>query len=436
MLDIQFIRDNKELVRKACVNKNLNPDAVDAALDADQKRRDLIVEVEAFRAQRNKINEELKKGKDEDLIKKSVDLKAQLQDLEPQLNKTEEILLDFMYRIPNIPFADVPVGKDESENVVIKKVGEPTKFDFTPKDHMELGKDLDIIDTDTSAVVTGSRFGYLKGGAALLEFALIQFVIQTLTNADTIRQIADSVAAGYNPKPFVPIIPPVMIRPDVFKKMSRLSETDKDERYYLQQDDLYLIGSAEHTLGPIFMDKTLTEKELPIRFIGFSTSFRREAGSYGKDTKGILRVHQFDKLEMESFTTSEDSQTEQDFFVAVQEYLVSQLNIPYQLVSICTGDMGKPDARQFDIECWLPGQNQYRETHTADLMTDYQSRRLNTRVKRKDETQYVHMNDATAIAVGRMIIAILENYQQEDGSIRVPQVLIPFVGKEVISREA
>jgi seryl-tRNA synthetase len=226
-----------------------------------------------------------------------------------------------------------------------------------------------------------------------------------------------------------------MIKPEIFRRMARLSDADKDERYYLQQDDAFLIGSAEHTLGPIHVDSTLTENQLPLRYIGFSTSFRREAGSYGKDTGGLFRVHQFDKLEMESFTVPEDSHTEQDFIVAVQEYLVHSLGIPYQLIAICTGDMGKPDARQLDINSWLPGQNKYRETHTSDLMTDYQARRLETKVKRKTgETQYAHMNDATAIAIGRFIIAILENYQQADGSVKIPEVLVPFMGKTEIRR--
>jgi seryl-tRNA synthetase len=211
----------------------------------------------------------------------------------------------------------------------------------------------------------------------------------------------------------------------------------RDERYYLQSDDLYLIGSAEHTLGPLHMDETLPESALPARYVGFSTSFRREAGSYGKDTKGILRVHQFDKLEMESFTRPEDSRTEQDFIVAVQEHLVRSLEIPYRVMDICTGDMGGPDARQIDIEMWMPGspdahgkgKGVYRETHTSDLMTDYQARRLRTKVKKADGTaEYAHMNDATAFAIGRTLIAIIENYQTKKGTVLVPKVLQPYMG--------
>ena len=229
----------------------------------------------------------------------------------------------------------------------------------------------------------------------------------------------------------MPIIPPVMIRPEIFEKMARLEP--KEERYYLPQDDLYLIGSAEHTLGPIHLNQTLNEGDLPVRYAGYTTAFRREAGSYGKDMKGILRVHQFNKLEMESFTIPENSIKEQDFIVGIQEYLMQQLNIPYRIMMICTGDMGGPDARQIDVECWIPSQGKYRETHTSDMMTDYQARRLNTRVRRKNGiSEFVHMNDATAFSMNRPIIAILENYQQEDGSVVVPEVLRKYLGKDII----
>ncbi|HEA84447.1 MAG TPA: serine--tRNA ligase, partial [Candidatus Wildermuthbacteria bacterium] len=301
--------------------------------------------------------------------------------------------------------------------------------------NMEIGEELDIIDTKKASEVSGARFAYLKGGAALLEFALIHYAFEVLTSERIIKKIANSVKKGYSSTPFIPVVPPVMIRPEVFSKMARLSEDDKDERYYLKQDDLYLVGSAEHTLGPLHMKETLDEKELPKRYVGFSTSFRREAGSYGKDTKGILRVHQFDKLEIESFTTGENSLLEQEFIVALQEYLMQSLKLPYQVVLIATGDMSKPDARQIDIETWMPGQNMYRETHTADLMTDYQARRLNIRVRFKDGTkQFVHMNDATIFAIGRMLIAILENYQKKDGSVKIPVVLQKYLGTKEIKK--
>ncbi len=224
-----------------------------------------------------------------------------------------------------------------------------------------------------------------------------------------------------------------MIRPDVFSRMGRLTEEDKDDKYYIPEDDLYLIGSAEHTIGPIHMDSKLDENDLPKRYIGFSTSFRRESGSYGKDVKGVLRVHQFDKLEMEIFSTSNTGLAEQNLAVAIQEYMMQELELPYQVVSVCTGDMGKPDYRQLDIETWVPSQEKYRETHSADYMTDYQARRLKTKVSLSNgDTEFVHMNDATGFAIGRILIAILENNQQEDGSVIIPKVLQPYIGIDII----
>jgi seryl-tRNA synthetase len=435
MLDINYIRENTEKVKQAATQKRVDPSIVDELLEIDISRRKLISEVEKIRFERNNLNDKLKVERTPELMSQSTDLKNKLQELEPRLDDAEAVYAELILKIPNVPLESVPFGKDESENVVSKTVGTPTTFDFTPKDHLEIGQDLDIIDTDTAAKVSGSRFAYLKGDGAMLEFALIQYVTQTLTNKDIIKKIADSVKDGYSAKPFTAVVPPVFIKTEVFKRMARLTDEDKTERYQLPLDDQYLVGSAEHTLGPIHMDQTLPEKLFPIRYIGFSTAFRREAGSYGKDTRGIIRVHQFDKLEMESFTVPEDSETEQDFLIATQEYLISGLAIPYQVISICTGDMGKPDARQVDINCWMPGQGKYRETNTSDLMTDFQSRRLETKVKRDSgETQYVHMNDATAIAVGRIIVAILENFQQADGSVKVPDVLVPFMGKDVITR--
>ncbi len=226
-----------------------------------------------------------------------------------------------------------------------------------------------------------------------------------------------------------------MIKPAVLNRMARLEP--REDRYYLEKDDLFLVGSAEHTLGPMHMDEVIEESRLPIRYAGYSTAFRREAGSYGKDTKGILRMHQFDKMEVESFCVPEDSYKEQELMVAIQEYLLQQLELPYRVVLICTGDMGFPDHRQIDIETWMPGQNTYRETHSADLIGGFQPRRLNTRVKRASgELEPVHMNDATVFAIGRMLIAIMENYQTADGSIMIPAVLRPYFGQDQITHQS
>jgi len=423
MLDIKFIRENQKKVQKACKNKKVLLDIEDV-LNLDKQRKALLDKVEDLRCQKNKL------GKED--ISKARKIKMHLKEIEPKLKETEGLFEKLMLQVPNIPMKDVPIGKDDTENKKIREWGEIPKFDFEVKDHVSLGKSLDIIDTKTASKVAGSRFSYLKGKLVLLEMALIQYAFEILTSQKIIKKIADSVEKNYSDKIFIPVIPPVMIRPEVFTKMARLSPADKDDRYYFPKDDLYLIGSAEHTLGAMHMDETIAENQFPIRYAGFSTSFRREAGSYGKDTKGIFRVHQFDKIEMESFTLPENSLKEHNFFVAIEEYLMQSLKIPYRVVVVCTGDMGGPNVRQVDIETWFPGQGKYRETHSADLMTDYQARRLKTRVKRKNGSEFVHMNDATVFAVGRTLIAIMENYQQKDGSILVPEVLKKYVNFEKI----
>lgn len=298
---------------------------------------------------------------------------------------------------------------------------------------MELGEALDIIDTEKSAVISGSRFNYLKGDAVLLQFALIQLAFNTLTDKKIVEKLAKE-AKNPSGKPFMPVIPPVIAKAEVMKKMDRFDPID--DRYYLEKDDSLLVGSAEHTLGPLHMGEVIDEKELPIRYVGYSTAFRREAGTYGQDTRGILRRHQFDKVEMETFAKPEDGDAEQRLMVAVQEYIMQQLEIPYQVVAISTGDMGKPDYKQIDIEAWMPGEGRYRETHTSDYMTDFQARRLNTKYKESGKAKgFVYMNDATAIAIGRTLIAILENYQTKDGKIKVPKVLQAYVGKKEIQAE-
>lgn len=426
MIDIALLRENPEKVKKAIQTKNADISLVDTFARLDSSWREVSMELENLRREQKALSAERK-------IEEAKANKEKIKEAEAKVSELERERDIVWARIPNLPSEDTPVGPDESGNVVVRKWGEPTKFDFEPKDHMALGEALGIIDTETAAKVTGARFGYLKGAGAMLEYALLQFGLESLQDPDVLRKVADQVEAGYSAKPFVPVVPPVMIRPEVFRRMARLDEATADERYYLPADDLYLIGSAEHTLGPIHMDEILPESALPVRYAGFSTAFRREAGSYGKDTRGILRVHQFDKLEMESFTTAENSLKEQEFFVRMQEYLMQQLGLPYQVVLTCTGDQGDPDARHIDIETWMPGQNKYRETHSSDLMTDYQARRMNTKVKRADgKNEFVHTNDATAYAIGRTLIAIVENYQTKEGKIIVPEVLRGWVGKDII----
>lgn len=423
MLDIKLLRDEPEKVKKGIAAKKTDPKLVDVFLKLDLEWRTLTKNLEEKRAEQKKLSEAR-------AIEEGRKNKEEIKALEEKLADVEKEREIVWMQIPNLPSDDTPIGGSEEDNKVIRKHGEPKKFTFTPKDHLELGESLGLINTASAGKISGTRFAYLKGDAVLLEFALVEFALGVLGNEKILASIAKKAKLKVSAKPFTPVIPPTMIRPDVFQRMGRLEP--KEERYYIPSDDVYLVGSAEHTLGPLHMDETIPEEKLPVRYVGFSTSYRREAGSYGKDTRGILRLHQFDKLEMESFTASENSIAEQDFFVAIQEYLMQSLGLPYQVVAICTADMGGPDARQIDIETWMPGEGKYRETHTSDLMTDYQSRRLNTKVKRvKGGTEFVHMNDATVFS-GRPIAAILENYQTENGKIEVPKVLQKYVGKQII----
>ncbi len=431
MLDIKYIREHIDATKRAAETKKVKVD-IDALLAADQHWREVLLRVEGMRAQQNVASDVIAKEKDPEAKKKAIaemrTLKESLTLLETEMTALEEEVKTLLRLVPNIPSEDTPVGPDESGNVVIRKVGEPPTFSFPIKDHVALGEDLGLIDNETASKVAGARFTYLKGSLVQLQYALVQHVFSILTDQKIVADILAKAHLSLPTTPFVPVAPPLMIRPEVFERMARLEP--RDERYHIESDDLFLIGSAEHTLGPIHMDETLQEETLPRRYAAYTPAFRREAGSYGKDMRGILRLHQFDKIEMESFCLPETSTDEQNFFVAIQEYILQSLNIPYQVMQICTGDMGGPDARQIDIESWMPGQNRYRETHTADLMTDYQARRLNTRVKRATgETQYVHMNDGTALAIGRILIATMENNQQEDGSVLIPSVLYPYLPK-------
>ena len=425
MIDIELLRKNPELFRASVKKRNLNLAIIDNFLALDKEWREQLVKSENMRAEQKKLGAERK-------IEEAKKLKEELVALQEALKLTEEKRHQAALAIPNLLSDDVPEGKDDTENKVVRTWGKIPKFDFKPLDHIELGQKLNIIDKERAAKVSGARFAYIKGGLARLQLALMQLVFDSLTDEKLVAKLAKK--AGVSPKPFTPIFPPVMIKPEPYTLMARLSPETKEERYYMPADDLYLIGSAEHTLGSMYMDEMIAEEELPIRYLGYSTSFRREAGAAGKDTAGILRMHQFDKLEMESFTKPEDSLKEQEFFVSIQEYLTQQLEIPYHIVHNCAGDTGTPDARQLDLEMWMPAQEKYRETHSADLMTDYQSRRLATKIRLTDGTSvYAHMNDATAFAIGRTLIAIMENYQTKQGTIKVPKALQKYAGiKEIL----
>jgi seryl-tRNA synthetase len=427
MLDIQFIRENPELVAEKAAQKGY-PVNVTELLDADQKRRELTTQLETLRAKRNENAALMKGGKPTpELIENGKQIKAQLAELEAGYEAVNRTYEELLHAVPNMPLEGVPVGSTEEENVVARTVGEPTTFDFEPKQHFELAEPKDLIDKERAAKIAGSRFAYLKGDLVRLQFAIVQFVMQTLGDEQVIGQLIQENDLKLSPKPFTPILPPAMLRTEPYVASARLNA--EEVTYKIEQDDLWLNASAEHTLCTMYWNEILPEDMFPIRYIGYSTSFRREAGTYGKDVEGILRLHQFDKLEMEVFSTAETGLDEHKLAVAVQEYLLQQLGVPYRVLQKCTADIGKPNASGYDMEAWLPGQGKYRETHTADYMTDYQARDLKIRVRRKDGTvELVHTNDATAFALGRIMIAIMENFQTRDGHVVIPEVLRPFMG--------
>lgn len=407
MLDINFIRQNPEKVKQACKNKGINVD-IDRLLELDEKRRFYITSTETLKAEQNKL------GKED--IERARKIKSEIIKIASPLKETEREFNGLMLEVPNIPFDDILVGKDDSGNVVIKKIGKIPDFKFPAKDYLEIGEKLDLIDIERAAKISGSRFGYLKNEAVLIEFALIKFAFDLLIK-----------------KGFIPTLPPVMLKEEMARGTGYFEATDRREAYFIPEDNLFLAGTSEQSLVAMHADEILTEKDLPRKYVAFSTCFRREAGSYGKDTKGILRVHQFDKVEMVIFSKPEDSKKEHQWFLSIEEELMKALNFPYQVVNICTGDLGLPAAAKYDIETWIPSENKYRETHSTSNCTDFQARRLNIRYRNKaGKLDFVHTLNATAFAIGRTLIAMLENYQQKDGSVKIPKVLQKYTGFKVI----
>jgi seryl-tRNA synthetase len=402
MLDIKFIRENPEKIKEGAKNKGVNVD-VDEILQLDK-------EVSVLLTARQKLQEERNRAAKEKDIEKGKKIKTELEELEDEFGPLSTKLEELLLQIPNLPKDDVKVGKDESENEIIKTVGKVPEFDFTPKDHLDLGEALDIIDVQRASKASGARFYYLKNEGALLEFALLEFALDTLLE-----------------EKFTPIIPPALIKTDTMKKLGYMENGGAEDMFHLEKDGLTLVGTAEHSLVSMHMDETFNENELPKRYVGFSPSFRREAGSYGKDTRGILRVHQFDKVEMVSFVKNGQDEKEHDYLLSIEEKLFQALDISYQVVKMCTGDLGFPAARKYDIEAWMPGQNKYREVTSVSTVTDFQSRRLNTKYKTEGGTHFVNILNGTAFSMTRPIIAILENYQEKDGSIRIPEVLQKYM---------
>ena len=414
MLDINFIKENLDLCKKAAVNKNRVVDW-DKLLELDETRRRLTKSVDDLRAKRNeiaKLQTEAAKGDGRQL-------KESLKGLEDELRSVEEETQTLMMTVPNVPDASVPIGKNSADNVEVRKWGKEPVFDFGIKDHLELARNLDLMDFERGAKVGGSRAYFLKNEAVLLEFGILQYALQKL------------VKKGYTP----------MMAPSLVKEFTLFGNAQfpwgKDEVYHLEKDDLYLAGTAEVPVTSYYSDEILQEAEMPKKFVAFSPCFRREAGSYGKDTKGAYRVHQFNKIEQLIITTADmsNSLTLLEELLANSEEILQDLKLPYRVLSMCTGDMGEPQVKKYDVEVWMPSRGAYGETMSDSFMGDFQARRLKIRYKAKDgKMLFCHTLNNTAIASPRILIPILENYQQKDGSIRVPDVLVPFVGKEVISR--
>jgi len=418
MLDIRFIRENKNKVKQACKNKQVEVD-IEKLLKIDKKKRKIQTELEQISAKKNKASKEIGKAKDKKEKQKII---ARMQKTDKSSDKLKESLKklnkefeELMRQVPNIPLDDVPVGKDETGNVVIRKVGKVPRFSFKPKDYMEISENLDLIDVKRAAKVSGARFSYIKRELVLLHFALVRFAFDILLKEG-----------------FVPVLPPKMISAKMAWGMGYLEQSEDNEAYFLPKDDLYLIGTSEQSMGVMHSGEVLQEKDLPKRYFAFTACFRREAGSYGKDTGGIFRAHEFDKVEMFSLSKPENSKKEHEYFLSLEEKLMKSLKLPYQVVNICTGDLGVPAAKKYDIETWFPGQNKYRETHSTSNCTDFQTRRLNVRYREKSgKINFIHFVNGTALSM-RPMIAIIENYQQKDGSIKIPQVLQKYTGFEEI----
>ena len=419
MIDLKLIREHTAQIRTAAEAKNVEIN-FDRILDLDRQNRALSQEIEDIASQKNVASKEIAStdaSTRATKIEEMRDLTEREKSLRERKAPIEEELQELLYKIPNPALPDVKVGKSDAENEIVKHVGEKPVFDFTPKDHESLGIDLGIIDRERASKVSGARFTYLKGKGVMLQMALLQMAFDQLAKHG-----------------FEPVLVPHMVSARAMQAMGYLEHGGHDEIYYLGKDNMYLIGTAEQALGPMHMDEILDEQHLPRRYVGYSPCYRREAGSYGKDTKGILRLHQFDKVEMFSFVNPEEADKEHDLILSIEESLMQDLEIPYQVLKMVTGDLGLPAARKFDIEAWIPTQETYRETHSCSTTTDFQARRLNTRYRNKDgEVRFVHTLNGTAFAMGRTMIALLENHQQADGTIRIPQALIPYFGSDTLS---
>lgn len=421
MIDLKHFLANPDVYSAVIVQRGKNVRVVQQALQqlqsAAMERKNLSVLFEQSQAELNKRSQDVPAHSSEEkeaMLAALKELSSATAELKHRVRTLDEAILRHLAEIPNLLKDDVPVGKDEGDNVVLREVGTKPNFDFPPRDYLTLAENLGIIDIARASKVSGSRFGYLLGAAAELEFALQQYARVVLQKEG-----------------FTFVVPPVMIKRENMAAMGYLAGGGESETYRLPDDDLFLVGTSEQSIGPMHRNEVLEEKLLPLRYLAFSTCFRRESGSYGKDTKGILRVHQFDKLEMFSFSLPERSDEEHAFLLAMEERLVKGLGLPYRVVQLCSADLGYPSARTYDIEMWLPSEKRYRETHSTSTTTDYQSRALNIRTRTQGKNVFVHMLNGTAFT-NRTTIAIIENFQQADGTVVIPDALRPYCSTDVI----
>jgi len=422
MLDIKLIRNNPDEVRTQLRRRGEKAEAaLDTLLALDLRRRELVVQVEEKRKLRNSVSEEIatakRSGADaEDKMAAMRRVGDEIKALETELKTADEALEHELVQVPNLADLTAPDG-GEDDSVVLHHWGEPRQFAFPPRDHLDLGTALDMIDMERGGKVSGTRFAYLKGDLVLLQFALVQFALQKLMT-----------------RGFRPVVPPVLVRDEAMFGTG-FFPTDMQQVYHIESDALNLVGTSEVPLAALHMDEILAEDDLPVRYVGYSSCFRREAGAAGKDTRGIFRVHQFDKVEMFSFCHPDHSLEEHDFMRGVEEEVLQDLGLPYRAVNIAAGDLGASAAKKYDLEAWIPTQERYREVTSCSNCTDYQARRLRCRAKGKEGGPYlVHTLNGTVVAVGRTIIAIMENYQTADGLIETPAALLPFLpaGKTVL----
>ncbi len=423
MIDINLLRKNPKIVKDEVKKRHLDLE-VDRIISDDKKWRETLEKLESTRSKTKDASDKIVKlsGKEkEKIIDDQKKESAAIKKLEKEEKEIKDKLQENLSYLPNITHKSVPEGTDEKGNVVEETWGEPPKFDFKPKDHIKLGKDLDLIDIERGVKISGSRFYFLKNEAVELEFAIIRYLLDFLGK-----------------KGYTPMLTPMLVKEKAMHGTGFLP-AEKNEIYNVNpgEDDLYLIGTSEVPLASYHMQDTLNEDELPKKYTAFSTCFRREAGAYGKDTKGILRVHQFDKLEMFKYVTEESSWDEYDDLIKTAEEIVRNIKIPYQKVNMCTGDISLPTAKKYDLEAYMPGEGKYREIVSGTNVTDFQARRLNIKYKTKDgKKKYVHMMNCTAYASTRILITILENFQQADGSVKIPDVLVPYMNdKKLISNK-